>query len=148
MTLTMRRVLTQQDVEILSKRSLDSPKTSMNLVQSPDDYLSKVAGFIPAEIVSAYVVLNGLLNEPLASSATLQWFVFIALIVLTAVYTWQASNENGLPIAYLQIILSTASFIVWVFALGGPFLVLEWYLPIYGSILMVFFTLIIPYFIK
>ena len=35
-----------------------------------------------------------------------------------------------------QHIISFLSFVVWVFALGGPFLLFSWYNPLYGEILL------------
>jgi len=33
--------------------------------------------------------------------------------------------------------------VVWVFALGGPFALCGWYNPVYGSILLPVFTLLV-----
>jgi hypothetical protein len=45
-----------------------------------------------------------------------------------------------------QLILSTLSFAVWVFALGGPFTLLSWYDPLYGALLLPVFTFTISLF--
>ena len=36
------------------------------------------------------------------------------------------------------------AFVVWVFALGEPFNSLSFYSPVYGSILLILYNLIIP----
>jgi hypothetical protein len=76
--------------------------------------------------------------------ANLYWLIFIVLLILTPLYTWRVTTEAGLPVAYVQVVVSTLSFIVWVFAIGGPFSLLSWYQPVYGSILLILFTLIPP----
>jgi hypothetical protein len=42
-----------------------------------------------------------------------------------------------------QHFISLLSFIVWAFALGGPFALYSWYNPVYGSILLPVFTLLV-----
>jgi hypothetical protein len=42
-----------------------------------------------------------------------------------------------------QHVISLFSFVVWAFALGGPFALCGWYNPVYGSILLPVFTLLV-----
>jgi hypothetical protein len=44
----------------------------------------------------------------------------------------------------LQLGISTIAFVVWVFALGGPFATVSWYQPIYGALLLPIFTFFVP----
>ena len=139
----MRRVITQKDIDRVISSGLESRET-VDIKFSPDDYLSRVSSYIPAEIVSAFVILDGFLSGTGTIPFWVNWLIFIVLLALTFVYTWRVTDKNGWPTAYAQIGISTASFFVWVFALGGPFLEMGWYQPVYGSILMILFTLIAP----
>lgn len=69
---------------------------------------------------------------------------FLALLALTPLYIWRATTEAGKPAAKAQIIVSTISFAVWVFALGGPFASLGWYIPAYGALLLPIYTIAVP----
>jgi hypothetical protein len=114
--------------------------------QIPDEYLSKVIKLIPAEVVSLYVALAGIIgaagqnvNIPL-----LFWIVFIVCLVGTPLYLMRITKVSNL----LQIGITTVAFAVWVFALGGPFALLSWYQPIYGALLLPIFTFFIPMIIQ
>lgn len=39
-----------------------------------------------------------------------------------------------------QVLISTIAFVVWVFAIGGPFASLDWYKPVYGGIALILVT--------
>jgi hypothetical protein len=121
--------------------TLPEPKTP---VQVPDDYLTRVVKYVPAEIVAAFIAVDGILKSTVVAPTFLGWLVFVALWVLTPIYTWHFTTLKGYPPAYAQILISCAAFLVWVFALGGPFVQLTWYSPVYGSILLIMFTLIPP----
>jgi hypothetical protein len=69
--------------------------------------------------------------------------VFAAATVLTPIWTWRQTQEEEKPTAYTQIAIATGAFVVWVFALGGPFASLDFYSPLYGSLLLIFYTLIV-----
>jgi hypothetical protein len=115
---------------------------------SPDDsYAQKVMAYIPADIIAAWVAVSGILAQ---SNSTiphwLSWAVFGGLFVLTPFYVcYLKTTPPGLTSNKLfHWITSCLAFASWVFALGGPFSTLSWYEPIYGSLLLVFVTLVIP----
>ena len=112
-----------------------------------DGYVEKVALYIPAEIIAAWVAITGFLaGSAQASSATLNWIIFIALLIITPFYVWRGTlikgEDTGKLAAKTQIVVSTVAFAVWIFALGGPFKLYSWYAPIYGSLALVFFSLV------
>lgn len=114
---------------------------------SPDTYFDKVVKYIPADINAAWIFVSGLIkNDSNSPQANLLWTAFVAGIILTAVWTLKQTTlkpvQNSLnrP-AITQTIISTGAFMVWVFALGGPFDSTDWYRPLYGSLLLVFYTL-------
>lgn len=109
---------------------------------SVDGYFDKVIKYIPADIVGAWIAVTGLINSDNgAPTALLLWITFGAGIILTLLWTLkQTSLPNKKP-AMTQALVSTGSFMVWVFALGGPFATLSFYRPLYGSLLLIFYTL-------
>ena len=60
--------------------------------------------------------------------------------IVTPVYLWRLERVHK----SLQLIISTGVFIVWAFALGGPFAQLSWYTPVYGGLLLSAYTFLIP----
>ncbi|MFX1510918.1 MAG: hypothetical protein ACFFBR_11535 [Promethearchaeota archaeon] len=128
-----------------------------------DGYLSKIVKHIPAEIVAAFVTINGILLTFPALPVTIHWIVFAVLLIFTPLYfirfgltdlkkdaeryekpVKEYVKENRYQI-YPQVILSPVAFITWVFALGGPFLFFPWYQPVLGAILLALITIIIPW---
>jgi hypothetical protein len=108
-----------------------------------DGYFDKVVKYIPADIVGAWVFASSAIKEAsdVPVTATL-WIVFAVLLVITPLWTWRWTKLPGKPPAYTQIVLSTVSFAVWVFALGGPFTTLGFYRPLFGSLILVLYSLV------
>ena len=119
-------------------------------------YADKVMKLVPTEIVGAYMVLGGIIGYPpgatvrVADSASgitddvlrafLIQFTFAVLFVLTPVYLRRVGHVASIG----QIALSTVTFVVWVYSLGGPFVVWGFYYPLMGSVALVLWALIVP----
>jgi hypothetical protein len=110
---------------------------------SMDGYFDRVIKYIPSDVVAAWTAVTGLVNaDAQAPQNTLLWILFGLFTLLTAGWTWKQTTGGGKLSPTIQILLSTLSFIVWVFALGGPFVSLEgFYRPLYGSLALIVYTL-------
>lgn len=120
-----------------------------------DTYFEKLLKYVPGDIVAAFVAIDGLLrDQSLANPVWLDWTVFGVLLVLAPLYA--VYRPSSPPPPNLQAkrtfhaVAAVVAFTVWVFALGGPFATTwpELYRPMYGTILLIFTTLIIPLFEK
>jgi len=111
-------------------------------------YQDKLLKLIPTEIVGAYMFLSGVVSGGPESAAqtsnvvddNLIYIVFFALLALTPLYIWRVSHVTNIP----QVIVTTISYIVWVYTLGGPFSVWGIYSPAAGSVFLVIWTLAMP----
>lgn len=116
---------------------------------SVDGYFDRVIKYIPSDVVAAWTAVTGLVTaDAQAPQNTLLWILFGIFTFLTAAWTWKQTTGGG-KLPTIQILISTVSFIVWVFALGGPFASLEgFYRPLYGSLALIIYTvavgLVIP----
>jgi hypothetical protein len=110
-----------------------------------DTYFDKVIKNIPADIVGAWTAVSGLVLGAASSvpKNTVLWIAFAVGILLTALWTLKQTQQPNMPPATKQTIISTGAFFVWVFALGGPFAGLAWYNPLYGSLLLIAYTLVV-----
>lgn len=111
-----------------------------------DSYPGKVARYIPAEIVAAYlaaseIVLGASENLP---KTTLLWIVIAVLGVLTPFWMVYATGVPGKPRAVFQSVAATAAYLVWVFAISGAILFPTWYNSVYSGLLLILFTLVVP----
>jgi len=110
----------------------------------PDDYKAKLLKYIPAEVVSLYVSLDAIVK---ASTTTVDEMtyaylaIFVVGIIGTPLYLW----KHAKVIKRKQLLISTIAFIVWVFALGGPFDNWHWYQThkVYAALVLPLYTFIV-----
>ncbi len=120
-----------------------------------DTYFEKLLKYVPGDIVAAFVAIDGLLrDQALVNPLWLDWTVFGGLLILAPLYAVYRPSTPPPPSLQARrtfhAVAAMVAFTVWVFALGGPFAT-TWpdiYRPMYGTILLIFTTLIIPLFEK
>ena len=133
-----RQVISKSDQ--LKMRAHDD-STALREAQT-DTFKDRLLKYIPGEIVAAFIFVQGLIVSATANTdenSMLYWMVFIAFAILTPLYLWKLMDVKKV----VQLIISFFAFIVWVFAIGGPFISLEWYQPLYGAVLLPIFTLLV-----
>jgi len=135
-----RRVVTKKDTPRIKAYALAEGAAQ----PQPDDMLTRLVKYIPAEIITAFITIQGIISSTAEPPVAAFWILFIALLVLTPLYVWRVTTEPGKPPAVAQILVSTISFVVWVFAIGGPFVYLSWYQPVYGALILPVFTIAVP----
>ncbi|MEO1431285.1 MAG: hypothetical protein AAFV71_19930 [Cyanobacteria bacterium J06633_8] len=110
-----------------------------------DTYFDKVIKYIPADVLGAWVAVDGLIEGAGVNIAqnTSLWIAFVIGIFITAFWTYKQTQQHKKPAAITQIVISTGAFIVWVYASGGPFESVNLYNATYGSMLLIFYTLIV-----
>jgi uncharacterized membrane protein YozB (DUF420 family) len=130
----------------MGRRIITTRYQSPDGTETPiDTYFDRIIKYIPADIVGGWVAVTGLINSGGKDipSDILLWIGFVAGIVLTALWTLKQTSVSKKKPAITQTVVATTSFIVWVFALGGPFANMGFYRPIYGSLLLIFYNLAI-----
>lgn len=152
-----RRVITKRFLdkqnEIMLRTESPSNENSSNpneqINQTPDNYLTSLIKYIPSEIVAAYVCILGILY-PQSSNANIPncvgWVIFGMMVVITGAYIAKSTYNKLQPPAYMQIIVSMFSFIIWAYTLGGPFKTTPHYDSRYGAITTILFTVLVPFF--
>lgn len=112
-----------------------------------DTYSDKLLKYIPADVVGAWVAVTGLVQSRQDPPQAILWVAFVIGLGLTAWWTLKQTAAPGRPPATGQTLISTVSFAVWVFALGGPFDYLFKDDPqsqkMYGSLLLIVYTLVV-----
>ena len=110
-------------------------------ISKTNTYGDKLLKLIPAEWVSAYIAIKGILDSAPNATHQMYYFTVAALFVLLPFYLRYALGVKTAS----QIVVTTFSFVVWTISLGGEYVgALSWYEPYYGSILLIFWTLAIP----
>lgn len=107
-----------------------------------DDYLSRLAKYIPAEIVGLYLATSGVIPpEPSGAPRwSAMWIIFLLNFAFVPLYFLFATTRNQKKPLWSQVILSSIAFPVWVFAIGGPFKAFPWYQGWIASVTLAFTT--------
>jgi hypothetical protein len=107
-----------------------------------DGYFDRVIKYIPSDVVGAWVAVTGIIPAGQGAGSIL-WIAFVSGTMITALWVWRQTEAPGRPTALTQIGVATVAFVVWVFALGGPFATLLWYAPYLGSLALIAYTLVV-----
>lgn len=110
--------------------------------EKPDTYRDRLFKYIPAEVVTLYLGLTATIAAASNVPPSLAWVIFVAGVIATPYYLRFAQGVR----APGQLIVSTLAFIVWVFALGGPFATIPGYQQVYGAVLLPIFTFFVASF--
>jgi len=110
--------------------------------------MSQVLKHIPSEIVMAYISIEGVLRTTYNPNlwadrlmlSKLSWGIAGALTLLTPLWLYRVMGVKR----FSQLFISMLSVPVWLFALGGPFNLLDWYEPALGAVVLPLYTLIVP----
>jgi hypothetical protein len=105
-----------------------------------DKYTSRLLKYIPAEVLVLYLTLDAIIRSSGKISLAGYWAIFILGIFGTYLYLWRVERVQK----QLQLLISVGAYCIWVFTLGGPFVHLAWYDPIYGSLALPIYTFFIP----
>lgn len=137
-----REIISQRDIVYVRHYKVaggeGSSIESSEPLATPDPYQDRLLKCIPAEAVAGFLTLNSIVPKTANGWAT--WFPFFLMLVLVPLYLKQLHGVNKI----VQLTISTIAFAVWVFAIGGPFLTLEWYQPWLASLVLVTYTIVVP----
>lgn len=110
-----------------------------------DGYIDKLWKYIPSDVVAFYIFVAGLIEGTnLYNKQLVYWLVVLVGIVAAFFWTLRQTQMPNMKPAYLQAVIAVLAFIVWVFAIGGPFAVFTWWNSVLGAIVLAAFTLLIP----
>lgn len=119
------------------------PGAGMTAAKPEDDYVTRIAKYVPAEIIAIYLPLMNALNAMTAEeSASLRKWVYGGLLVLFAVLTplYFAKMARPGDAKKAHMWLSTAAFVVWAYSLGHFFKLVDWHREWIAAITIAVFT--------
>lgn len=134
-----RNIITEADLRLRrTKTRGGAPSAS----ESADDYLSKVAKQVPFEVISAYLVLEGVIrsgNDRSPHLFVLLVTAFVLGVVGSIAFAWSVLAVHRKS----QLLMTGFAFSVWVFATGGWFSFTSWHQPWMGSAAVVVFAMVV-----
>lgn len=140
-----RQIITRKDLALEALNATSSlyatpdgtaPKKTEE--KTPDDYMQRLAKYIPSEVIALYTTLNAIIVASDMWNGLL-WIAFVFCLFGTYLYLIKKAGVKK----QMQLIISLGSFVVWVFAIGGPFATLAWYHSNYGALLMPAYTFLV-----
>lgn len=112
--------------------------------QGAKDYLERIAKYVPAEILAAYLTLLPVISATTEGQAgvriALQLITFLACLGLTPLY-FRFMAQPGEP-KRLHMAVSTLAFLVWAYYQGGIFETWGLYHAGAAAVLLVMYSLV------
>lgn len=111
-------------------------------------YLDRLIKMIPGEVIGLYLVGIGAISQNSAPRLVLViWAIFcLVCVFLARIY---GTKEPGKPPQWPLIVISAVSFVIWIYTMpSGPFDAFGAYIPVLGSLLVLGWTFVIPFFYK
>lgn len=112
-----------------------------------DSYVTKIIKYIPAESLAAYLAATGIIaGAEGIPGRTVLWILAGFLFAFTFLWVLFGARGRGegLPLPFYQAIVSTVAFAVWVFVISGRTLIGTGWHAVYGSLLAIGVTLLVP----
>jgi len=143
-----REVVTTKDLELAEAQAKAAGSIAgAPARRKPDTYADRLTKYVPAEVVSVYLFVDGALR-PIGEWIPLQtilWSIFFLLVALTPFYLLRLQKVKK----WKQWVISEVSFVVWVFSIGGPFANLAFYKNhdvghVLGSVAVALATFVLP----
>jgi hypothetical protein len=89
--------------------------------QKAQTYLERVAKYVPAEIIAAYLSLLPVVLAGTSADTTRRtvWLAVIFAIgaIFTPLYLWRFPGD--LKVKWYHLVISTAAFVVWTYSIRG-----------------------------
>jgi hypothetical protein len=114
------------------------------------DYLSQLAKYIPAEILSAYIPV---LNFIPADAVYVQWALYTFFAVITPVFVWLRSfkkyvrkkkHGEAFAVPWFTMTAALLAFLIWAMALPGSLIIHLRLVPAWlTSVLVILMTIIL-----
>jgi hypothetical protein len=117
-----------------------------------DDYLSRLVKLLPAPVVTLYLFGSNIIptTSQLGKISLTIWSITCLGLVILATAVFTAAPEVSKGPDWIHVAVAAVSFIIWLYALGGPFMALQPQIVVgfIASLLVAGWTFIVPYFYK
>jgi hypothetical protein len=111
--------------------------------------LERLLKLIPGEVVGIYLIGVGLIPAafviPRTSLSGLWGWAAVCLVLVFIARVYGTADPNP---QWLAVGVALVSFVIWVYTMGGPFATSGLYVAWLGSLLVLVWTFVVPYFYK
>ncbi len=107
-------------------------------------YMDRLLKLIPAEVVAIYLVGIGVIPTNARGSIAMWAVICLGLVVLSRAYG-TADQANKVPPEWKSVLVSSISFVVWVYNMPGPFQAYGLAISYVGALAVLVWTFVVPY---
>lgn len=131
----------------LERRDVGEREVARDQGEALKDYLERLMKVIPSEVIGLYIIGGGLIPEG-ETLWLIGWFAF-GLVAVLAIRTFGTADlAEGKPPQPVPVAIAVVAFAIWAYTLGGPFAALGLTVPWVGSLLVLMWSFVIPFFYK
>lgn len=111
-------------------------------IKTSEDYMGRLLKLIPSEMVAVYMAIQGFVPvEQAKLGLSIISLVILVLIPLYLKFIQEVKSRT-------QVIVSSLSFVIWLYGIGGPFVHFNVHEPWIASAVLLLWTTFIPQFFK
>ncbi len=111
------------------------------------DYMERLVKLIPAEVVGLYLVGVGIIPTGSRLALAIWGGVCLGLVILARAYATRDLVKGGSP-QWWAVLISSISFVIWLYLMPGPFQAYNLTIPYVGSLAVLVWAFVVPYFYK
>lgn len=107
-------------------------------------YSERLVKFIPAEVLAGYIFVGAHTSQFETRESKI---IFLLVLIATCLVAIPIQYGRLIPRgrkARKHVLISCGAFVVWAYAIGGPFAAVGWHHPAIASLVMVMFTFLTP----
>ncbi len=124
-----------------------APAAAAAIPSPMQGYMERLVKLIPCEVVGLYLVGNGII-PPGTKIATVIWSIVCLLLVVLVRSKATGDKANNISPQWFAVGISSVSFVIWVYNMPGPFQAYGLAIPFAGSLAVLVWTFVVPYFYR
>jgi len=113
-----------------------------------EEYMKRLVKLIPGEVVGLYLVGVGVIPPGTKTIAFVIWAAICLGLVILVRARLTGDPANNVPPQWMAVFVSAVSYVLWVFTMPGPLQSFGSGLPFIGSLAVLVWTFIIPFFYR
>lgn len=136
------RIVTQGKPLELALNGSTGSNTPSDLAQ----YSDRLIRLIPSEVIGFYLVGSGVIPETNKEAMGIWAVICFIAVIVTRIYGTKSVNDTSPQ--WKTVFISSVSFWIWLYQIGGPFTSYGIHVPWIGSLIMLSWTFFIPFVYK
>ena len=135
------------EVRGITEAESQSQGPGRSATPSFDTYFGRLLKLIPTEVIGLYLVGKGAIPAD-AHWTLVIWAIITACSVVIVRFFGTMDAIAPRKVQWLTVVISLVSFMIWIYSMGDVFSYFGLYVPHIGSLLVLIWTFLVPFFYK